>query len=423
MPYDLGRALLLSEAVTPEALARALYVVATEGVPLPRVLVALNFITPERLDEELARSEAPTVQNVAPVQDLVDTLPNGLCSRLLALPIRVDPRTGTVDVAVADARDPHGAHEIGFFLKAPVRIVRAPLAALERALDRSTAPLDVHAIAAANSSAPDAEASKSIWVVQRTVAQEAFKETPAWGTPVPRPSPVKSAVHASYGMLPETPDSDLPPVLQALAPAPPRRTLPSSPVAHALLAGEALETSQRRPSYGSLLSGRADSWTPPPPALPFPEPSRILSTMRNALDRDEVLHALLTGVRVVARKVALLVVKRDAFVGWRCTPEFGEEAELRKIRIAVALPSALANAATAGRYLGPIYNSEAHAPLLQVMGKATPDVAMTAVRLKGQATMLVVADELGDTALGTKRIDELARAAGDALTRILKRAR
>ncbi|WP_394847904.1 hypothetical protein LZC95_10620 [Pendulispora brunnea] len=438
MPYELGRALLLSEAVTPAALARALFIVATEGAPLPRVLVAFNFITPEKLEEELARAEAPSVQNVVPVQELVDALPPGLCSRLLALPIRIDAFTGTVDVAVADARDPHAPQEIGFFLKAPIRIVRAPLAALERALDRSTAP---HALAARNltslgRSGPQAglgETPRSIYKTHRV--QRTVKETPAWGTPVPRSSPSQSGVHRSFGGMHEAQESDLPPVLQtgrkprptlqdlppAPAPPPPRRSRPSSPVlAHALLSNEPVDA---RVSSAPLLSARADSWVPPPPALPFPEPSRVLAAMRNALDRDEVLHALLTGVRVVARKVALFVVKRDAFIGWRCTPEFGEEADLRKIRISNTLPSALSNAAASGRYLGPIYNNEAHAPLLQVMGKSTRDVAITAVRLKGQSTMLVLADELGDTALGTKRIDELARAAGDALTRILKRAR
>ncbi|WP_394837394.1 hypothetical protein LVJ94_10845 [Pendulispora rubella] len=425
MPYELGRALLLSEAVTPAALARALFVVATEGAPLPRVLVALNFITPEKLDEELARADAPAVQNVVPVQDLVDALPPGLCSRLLALPIRIDARTGTVDVAVADARDPHAAHEIGFFLKAPIRIVRAPFAALERALDRSTAP---HALAAR--SMTPIEAPRSIYKAHKV--QRSVKETPAWGTPVPRSSPSsQSGVHRSFGGMHGAQESDLPPVLQtglsglALPPTPPpppaRRSRPSWPVlAHALLSNEPADA---RTSSAPLLSARADSWVPPPPALPFPEPSRVLAAMRNAADRDEVLQALLTGVRVVARKVALFVVKRDAFIGWCCTPEFGDEAELRKIRISNNLPSALSNAAAAGRYLGPIYNNEAHAPLLQVMGKASRDVAMTAVRLKGQSTLVVIADELGDTALGTKRIDELARAAGDALTRIVKRAR
>ena len=37
--------------------------------------------------------------------------------------------------------------------------------------------------------------------------------------------------------------------------------------------------------------------------------------------------------------------------------------------------------------------------------------------------VLVVADELGDTMLATKRIEEIARAAGDALLRILRSRR
>ena len=77
----------------------------------------------------------------------------------------------------------------------------------------------------------------------------------------------------------------------------------------------------------------------------------------------------------------------------------------------------------AGHYLGPIYKSEAHAPLLAIMGRATNDVAVTAVRVKGHPTTLLVADELGDTALGTQRMEELARGAGDALARIMRRAR
>ncbi|WP_394822386.1 hypothetical protein [Pendulispora albinea] len=421
MPYELGRALLLSEAVTPAALARALYVVATEGIPLPRVLVALGFITPERLDDELARTDAPVVHTLVPVPSLLDALPSGLCSRLLALPIRMDPRTGTVDVAVADTRDPHGANEIGFFLKAPVRMVRAPLAMLERALDRSTAPPAMHALAAPPHPNAHADAPRSIWAVQRRI-----KETPAWGTPVPRPAPMLANPVSPFGVNAEPIESDLPPVLRVIPQSPgpaERRSRPSYPMAHALLANDTMATSGRRASFLPTQTARPDSWIPDEPTLPFPDPSRIIATMRSALDRDEVLHALLMGTRAVARKVALFVVKRDAFVGWRCTPEFGDESELRKIRIASNLPSTLATAAAAGRYLGPLYRTEAHAPLLQVMGNTTRDIAMSVVRLRGQATMLVVADELGDTALGTQRIDELARIAGEALTRILKRAR
>ncbi|HWL87814.1 MAG TPA: hypothetical protein VNO21_18550, partial [Polyangiaceae bacterium] len=245
MPYELGRALLLSEAITPAALSRALFVVATEGIPLPRVLVALGLIAPEKLDEELARADVPFVQQVVPVKNLVDALPSGLCSRLLALPIRIDPRTGTIDVAVADTRDPHGAHEIGFFLRAPIRMVRAPLATMERALDRSTAP-------------PPA---------MHALAERQSREPRTWTTPVPRSAPRIPAA-PRVAMIPETMESDLPPVLQTLSPS---RLPRSNPAAHALLSHDG------RASQLRIAGTRRPSYAPNGPPLPFPEASHHLA--------------------------------------------------------------------------------------------------------------------------------------------------
>lgn len=427
MPYELGRALLISEAITQDALAKALFVVATEGVPLPRVLVALKLIDPSRLDDELARADAPVVHHVVPVAELMDALPSGLCSRLLAVPIRRDPLTGTVDVAAADARCAHAAQEIGFFLKAPVRLVRAPLAALERALDRSTSPIKgMQALAA------------PIWFVERRT-----KDTPMWGTPKPRASSLPPVSARPSNATLQLVESDVPPVLRPTShPVPrtaPSSIPPSSEMAIPLmrrsmpaLAAPRVPTISDAPAHFDdegpptdvmpLPPYGARSSTPPIP-LPLPDASHVLSAMRNAIDRDEVLHALLVGARVVARKVALFAVKKELFLGWRCTPEFADEARLRETKIRANLPSALATAVVAGHYLGPIFKSEAHAPLLGLMGRATGDVAITVVRVKGHPTMLLVADELGDTALGTQRLEELARGAGDALARIVRRAR
>src|SRR5258706_4231464 len=132
--YELGRSLLLSDAVSPEALAEALCTAASERVSLVRALLSTRAIDPDRLEEELARTtDAPLQRHVTPIFDLMEQLPPGLCARLLAVPVRRDPRTGTIDVAVADARDSHAAEEIAFFLRAPVRLVRAPLSAIEDA--------------------------------------------------------------------------------------------------------------------------------------------------------------------------------------------------------------------------------------------------------------------------------------------------
>jgi hypothetical protein len=54
------------------------------------------------------------------------------------------------------------------------------------------------------------------------------------------------------------------------------------------------------------------------------------------------------------------------------------------------------------------------------MHTATQDVAILAIRVGDRPAVLLVADELGDTLLATKRMEELARAAGEALLRILR---
>jgi hypothetical protein len=143
--------------------------------------------------------------------------------------------------------------------------------------------------------------------------------------------------------------------------------------------------------------------------------------MRGAGARDQVLGALLSGVRAVARKVALFVLKKDSYIGWTCTPELGAVAAIRQVTIPVALPSVFSTAAAGSTYLGPLYRNEASTGLLDVMEKATRDVAIASVRVQGRPVVLIVADELGDTLLATQRIEELARAAGDALARLVKR--
>jgi len=454
VPFELGRALLIAEAVTPAALSRALYAAATQGVPLARALGALDAITMERLEEELARADAPVVHHVVPVAELLDALPTGLCSRLLAIPIRRDPRTGTIDVAVADARDPHPAREIGYLLKAPVRVVRAPLAALEAAIARTfTKPLTRHATL-----------TPPRWKREppEPVLPMRASTTPIWGTPMPLrsiPPPAKlpsvlpipltrrSLTGDSEPSLDRHLGADLRPrgrgTAQGHAPPPPPdepidgRTIPAPPPS---------SMPPSAPSVPPPAAGRAASVPPPaPPArpsqrathgvihpdadggripgLPFADASAVIAAMRIASTRDEVLEMLQAGVRAVARKVALMVVRRDGFVGWSCTPEFGDMGRLRLVRIPVTLPGALSSASMGTTYLGPLYKSRAHEPLLAVMEHASADVAVVGVRVSGHPAVVVVADDLGDTALGTQRMEALARAAGESLTRIVRRIR
>ena len=68
---------------------------------------------------------------------------------------------------------------------------------------------------------------------------------------------------------------------------------------------------------------------------------------------------------------------------------------------------------------GPVPETPAHEGLLAVMERASADVAVVAVRVAGRPAAVLLADDLGDTLTGTRRMDELARAVGDALARLL----
>jgi hypothetical protein len=102
-----------------------------------RALVSTGAIDRVRLERCLEEGHAgECLQQVPLVLGLAEALPRGLCQRLLALPIGREPQTGTVDVAVVDANDTHPADEIGYWLAAPVRMVRASFGAMDAALEQ-----------------------------------------------------------------------------------------------------------------------------------------------------------------------------------------------------------------------------------------------------------------------------------------------
>ena len=156
-----------------------------------------------------------------------------------------------------------------------------------------------------------------------------------------------------------------------------------------------------------------------PPPLPFPDPSAILGALARASTRDEIVMLALGGAALFARRVALFAVKRDGYHGWTCNEEFGDEDALRALAVPLDAPSVFATAAATSIYLGPIPATPAHADLLAVMEAASNDVAAIAVRVAGRPAAVLIVDELGDTLTGTRRMDELGRAVGEALARLL----
>src|SRR5439155_20460986 len=109
------------------------------------------------------------------------------------------------------------------------------------------------------------------------------------------------------------------------------------------------------------------------PALPFPDATPIFAAMEEANDRDAVIALLISGMRAVARRVAVMAVKRDAFVGWSCNAEFGDARAWRSVTVPSNVPSVLATAAAGTLYLGPLFRTDGHMPILEFMRETARD--------------------------------------------------
>ena len=519
---ELTKALLLEEVAAPRAIAEALFASVNGGVPLLQALVDAGAASPDVLARYLARTEAPFLRQVIPVPELVDRLPPGLCKRLLAIPVRRDAITGTVDVAVADPADPHPANEIAFHLRAPVRIVRAPVSAIEEAIRRLRISAREHTgslpspaerfheaaraaaraeegerpFAGRSNSMPAAggahrrpgtqpppvpELSQAVPTTRDhaprrgglvldtdsspppPLPQPPRVRTPPWGTPIhaigelqrqpPRlgTEPPRSG-YGSEIPIPLTRKTMHPSMMSAGTQRP---STVIDPTAGRLGEGYAFDTTGLRDVVEKSASPRIESPTsyggasaslppaglpigsfipgPPPlpgagfaaysPQIPFPEMGGILAALRNAGARDEVLELVLTGARMVALKVALFVVKKGGYLGWQSTPEFADRSALQSVLIPLEANSIFDRAIREDLYLGPIRYDEIHAPLLRVMRNPSRDVAAVPIRVSGKTAVIIVADDLGDTMIGTRRLEELARAAGEAFARIVRTRR
>ncbi len=510
MTDELTKALLLEEVASGDVIAEALLASVMGPLPFVQVLAESHQVSAEVLGRYLARVDAPFLRQVVPLREIVEKLPPGLCAALLALPVRRDAITGTVDVVVVDAADPHPGTEIAFHLGAPVRLVRAPLGAIEDALRRLRSrslpppvdPRDDERLydSRPRAAAPPAAASSENAVSSfkggtlpptdpgvRITSSQAMLDalsadalrpsrvpvaerqahvmpsasytprrptiTPPWGTqmgaPLPKSEPPSDPPRSGLGSEIPIPltrrtyaavsgGTQRPPPL-----VDPRDSLGEGYAVDAGHFRQIVEVNERSrnvpdPSGASVMQrvSPIPSFIPGPPPLPgagaynayaaqipFADIGGILAALRAAGARDEVLELVLTGARMVARKVALFVVKRGGYLGWACTPEFGERASLQSILVPMESTSVFEEAVRDGLYLGPLRHDEVHAALLHVMHGASRDVAVVPIRVSGKTAVVVLADELGDAMLATRRLEELARAAGEAFARIVRMRR
>ncbi|MDP9036737.1 MAG: hypothetical protein M3O50_18205 [Myxococcota bacterium] len=390
MTLALARSLLSSGVVSRDAVARALLVSMETDTSFVRALLATRAVDERGLARQLAHGEVPFQPQVVAPSALRSRLPRGLCERLLAVPVQRDPTTGVIDVAVVDPDDLHPLREVAYWLDAPVRMVRTSLAAFEAAMGRE----ETSTRTSMRALAPPMSA-------RRVEASSANEE-------------VFDAAAASSGGHAQTVD----PAAEAVF-ALTRKKKPTSPAEDAK-AFEPARVTERGP-FGPTPSSS-------PPAVP--DARQIMDRILDAHDRDAVLELVVEGIRTVARGVAVFANKREGIVGWTCTPDFADRASLRALSISAGPVPAGSTTVLSEAMTHPdarlvrIPRDAAHAPLLALM-KSPPsaEVAVAALRVQGKAIAIILADDLRDTQVALRRIEDIAGVAAQALRRLVRERR
>ncbi len=388
MTVELTRRLIESGVPLPDIEAALLLVVA-HGLSLTEALTERDPRLASRVEQELARSELPSVLTVRASPELFARLPRGLCRRLLAVPVHVDPRTGRVDVAAVEPLDPHIAQELSFHFEQPVRVLAAPLDAVKAALDK-------------------------LQQVSKISAAPANRAPGALGSDAPIP-----LVRLDSGARSDAP---IPLVRRSLAP----RGSSAPPQAAAILPGaperEELSMSWRsKPPPLDLVIGadaargaRVASAPPEAPSAPSPR-----EQLEAATTPEVVLEVLRDALAPAASLV--FAVKNASFDGRVASPSVEARCKPRDISLLSHQPSVLETAVESGFYLGPIPNTPNHRELRDALPPdAVHEVYVTVVTVSDRPSLVWLLAGFEQSLDLTRRADEIALIAGRALTRILR---
>jgi hypothetical protein len=341
----------------------------------------------ELLERALDRSDFPAIHTVRPLSDLVRSLPPGMCERLLSLPVHRDTRSDRVDVASVDVLDGHVANEFAFHLGVPVRVLRAPFAEVVAALERLHASgiflPGLSKIQAASGSSgaaseePAAERSERRSEPPLPLSRKSLAPNPPWVADVPAFSIIQPPAFDGDEALNE-------PVLSLSRPK------PFAPV-------------EFEPAG-------------PPWALEFEAAVQAL----DAADTPErVVTSLCEGLRPV--RALVFAVRGSSFDVRGGSAALGSPAELRSISVPAGEGGLLDAAARVGFHLGPCSQLSA---LTMLEGKWSvqpgSDCYARAVNVSERPSLIVLMAGFSESTEATRRADVLARAAGNALERIVR---
>ena len=393
MTVELARRLI--ESGVPLAdIEAALLLVVERGLSLPEALAERGADLLLRLEQELARSELPSVLTVRATPELFARLPVGMCRRLLAVPVHVDPRTGRVDVAAVEPLDPHILQEFTYHLDQPVRVLQASLDAVKAALDRLQHSSKVSVL-------PPRQPP------ERSLSSQAPIPLVKLDTGVRSDAPIPLVRRS---MLPARAPSARPPARSA-----PPRALPET---------EGVAASWRsKPPPVDLVNGAAQLDEAARLSSVPPVASRRSTTTRERLEEAPSPEAVLEVLRDCLAPAASIVfaVKNASFDGRVASPAIEQRASAKQISLLSHQPSVLETAVKSGFYLGPIPNTPNHRELRDALPPdAANEVYVTVITVSDRPSLIWLLAGFEQSLDLTRRADEIALAAGRVLARILR---
>jgi hypothetical protein len=401
MSLELVRRLLSIEALGKEDAQKVLFVHVSTGKAVVRTLIELGLFSFDVLNAELEKIDSPVLRTIVPVPKLFEKLPENMCERLMAIPVRLDSLTGTIDVAAADPTDKHIAKEFSFQLSAPIRVVRAPLSSVEEALRR------IKQGDWSRGSQPEIELSSVV---------RPRRQTPAYLSVVSE-RPMQTGIPQLRRPISDMP---IPLVRRSTSKASPDDSAPKSE--HMRIAPKAAPTTIAPPPMQPMHASR-DPYSPEAPQAPLVDQEAVTEAIIQSKNRDDVIEQLVKGLSGVASKVAIFLLRRGEYSGFRCNEKMGDIEQLRQIVIPASSPSVLATAAITGYYLGPIPKTAAHNQLISFISSSQNEVSVTPVRVGGKLALMIVMDDLGDTLSATRLAEVWGQQTGQTLERLVQRER
>jgi len=372
------------------------------------------------LEQELSRATLPFVRRFHAKIELCALLPVGMCERLLALPVRQEAITRTVDVAAVDPFDSHIQQEFSFHLDAPVRMLRASLTDVVAALD------GMH-----TGGAFVAGVSEMLGV-QR-------ERTPRHGSDPPPPALLAEAaaeLEPETALTPELAASPsqapLPLVQRSSAPHAPVSRAPSVPPRPSAAPRTAAGTT---PGVGALARPSVldqDERGEPVIDLTRPKPEASEALTRSRLREADLVQVerQLAQTKSPDDVVELLVehacpegstlvfsVKVDGYVARSASFEVQG---LRDVSLPRSRPNVFQAALESSHYLGKLPETLVHALIRDLLAERLgPEVYVAPVLVTGRASLMLLSTGFERSFATTRRIDRLVTAAGDALERLV----